>query len=145
MNGKFSMNDYGVTDATNMAQPIGSDEVMANLMGQLLKAQTVARMWHWKVKSFSLHMALGELYEGLSDMTDDLMEMYMGRYGTEAHVPLSDPNSFSEQDPLEFIQQLDDFLSAQESRIPQDGFLVNKYQELQGMVSKIKYKIENLR
>lgn len=121
-----------------------ADDVMANLMGNLLKAQSVARMWHWKVKSFALHMALGELYEGLSDMMDQLMEMYMGRYGTEAHIPMSDPNAFSEQDPLEFIRQLDDFLASQESRIPQDGFLVNKYQELQGMVSTVKYKMENL-
>lgn len=121
-----------------------ADEVMANLMGQLMKARNVAHMWHWKVKSFSMHMALGELYDGLSEMMDDLMEMYMGRYGTEAHVPLSEPNAFSEQDPVEFIRQLDDFLSSQEPRLPDVGFIVNKYQELQAMVSKVKYKLENL-
>ncbi len=120
------------------------DDVMANLMGNLMKARNVAHMWHWKVKSFALHMALGELYDGLSDMMDDLMEMYMGKYGTEAHVPMSDPNAFSEQDPLEFVRQLDSFLASQEQRIPQDGFIVNKYQEIQAMVSKIKYKMENL-
>lgn len=120
------------------------DAVMANLMGQLLKARNVAHMWHWKVKSFSLHMALGELYEGLGDFMDELMEMYMGKYGTDAHIPLSDPNAFSEQDPLEFVRQLCDFLASQERSIPQDGFIVNKYQEVQAMVAKIKYKMENL-
>lgn len=133
----YDMDDYSETQSS-------ADDVMANLMGQLMKARSVAHMWHWKVKSFALHMALGELYEGLTDMMDQLMEMYMGKYGTEAHVPMSDPNAFSEQDPLEFIRQLDDFLASQESRIPQDGFLVNKYQELQGMVSTVKYKMENL-
>ena len=133
----YDMDDYSETQSS-------ADDVMANLMGQLMKARSVAHMWHWKVKSFALHMALGELYEGLTDMMDQLMEMYMGNYGTEAHVPMSDPNAFSEQDPLEFIRQLDDFLASQESRIPQDGFLVNKYQELQGMVSTVKYKMENL-
>ena len=124
---------------------MSNDDVMANLMGNLMKARNVAHMWHWKVKSFALHMALGELYDGLSEMMDDLMEMYMGKYGTEAHVPMSDPNAFSEQDPLEFIRQLDSFLQSQEQRIPQDGFIVNKYQELQALVARTKYKLENLR
>lgn len=121
-----------------------ADAVMANLMGQLMKARNVAHMWHWKVKSFAMHLALGELYDKLSDMMDELMEMYMGRYGTDAHVPLGEPNSFSEQDPLEFVRQLDDFLAQQEQVIPQDGFIVNKYQEIQAMVSAVRYKLENL-
>jgi hypothetical protein len=120
---------------------------MATLISVLLQASNVAKMWHWKVKSFSQHMALGELYEGLGDMTDALMEMYMGRYGTEGpdtHIELSEPNGFSEQDPIEFIRQLDSFLDAEHDRIPQDKFIVNKFEELQGMVSTIKYKLENL-
>lgn len=124
---------------------MNTDEIMANLIGQLLKATNVAKMWHWKVKSFAQHLALGELYDGLNTLTDELMEMYMGRFGTEAHVPLSEPNAFSEQDPIEFIRQLDDFLTSQEQRLPQVGFIVNKYQELQAMVSTIKYKLENLK
>lgn len=145
MNGRFNMNDYDMDDMDDYAKTTSpTDTMMANLMGNLTHAQNTARMWHWKVKSFSLHMALGELYEGLSDMMDDLMEMYMGRYGTDAHIPMSDPNPFSEQDPLEFIRQLDAFLDSEERRLPQEGFIVNKYQELQGMVSKIKYKMDNL-
>jgi len=130
------MDDYPTT-----APPTSA---MANLVSQLLKARNVAHMWHWKVKSFSQHLALGELYDGLTEMTDSLMEMYMGRYGTADHIELSDPNAFSEQDPVEFVRQLDDFLDTQHDRIPQDDFIVNKFEELQGMVSQIKYKLENL-
>jgi DNA-binding ferritin-like protein len=120
---------------------------MKNLITQLLIARNVAHMWHWKVKSFAQHLALGELYDGLSEMSDALMEMYMGRYGTEGpdtHIELSQPNSFSEQDPVEFVRQLDSFLEGQHDQIVQDKFIVNKFEELQGMVSTIKYKLENL-
>lgn len=120
------------------------DEVMANLMGKLMQARNVAHMWHWKVKSFSMHMALGELYEGLNGFMDELMEMYMGRYGTEAHVELGEPNAFSEVDPLEFAREIDSFLEMNHSLIPQDGFIVNKFEELQALVSTIIYKLENL-
>lgn len=117
---------------------------MINVIRTLQMAQRVAQMWHWKVKSLSMHLALGELYDMLGEMADELFEMYMGTYGTEAHIPLSDPNHFSEQDPTEFVRQLHDTLKQLEHTIPQDGFLVNAYQELQGKVARIKYKIENL-
>ena len=58
--------------------------------------------------------------------------------------PISEPNGFSETDPLEFIRQLDGFLEEQHAVIPQDGFIVNKFEELQGLVSTVKYKLENL-
>ena len=122
-----------------------ADDEMAELMGKLMMARNVAHMWHWKVKSFALHMALGELYDGLSDMMDDLMEIFMGRYGTDSHIEMSQQNIFSENDPLEFITQLDHFLEIQHGLIPQDGFIVNKFEELQAMVSKVKYKMENLK
>ena len=48
---------------------------MENVLRILQMAQRVAQMWHWKVKSFSLHMALGELYEKLGQFADDLAEM----------------------------------------------------------------------
>ena len=76
---------------------------------------------------------------------DELMEMYMGAYSADIKIAQSDPNHFSEQDPVEFIRQLHEVLKALEHSFPQDGFLVNKYQELQGMVAKTKYKMENLK
>lgn len=117
---------------------------MENIIRLLFMAQRTAHMWHWKVKSFAMHLALGELYEALTEFADELMEMYMGAYGTEGHIELSDPNVFSEQDPVEFVRQLHDALKELETTFPQDGFLVNKYQELQGLVSQVKYKMENL-
>jgi hypothetical protein len=118
---------------------------MAKLVGNLLKARDTAHMWHWKVKSFSMHMALGELYDQLLELTDELFEMYMGRYGTDAHIELSDPNPFSENDPLEFISQLDSYLEYQHDVIPQDKFIVNHFETIQALVSTTKYKLVNLK
>jgi hypothetical protein len=117
---------------------------MATLISHLLKARNTAHMWHWRVKSFSMHMALGELYEEMLDLTDELFEMYMGMYGTDAHVELGGENGFSEGDPIDFIQQLSVLLKVFEKQIPQDGTLVGKYQELQGLVARTKYKMVNL-
>ena len=118
---------------------------MENVLRILMMAQRCAHMWHWKVKSFAQHIALGDLYDGLTKLMDELAEMYMGKYGTEGHIPLSDPSGFSEQDPVEFVRQLHTTLEDLATTFPQDGFIVNKYQELQALVATTKYKLENLR
>lgn len=117
---------------------------MENIIRNLMMAQRCAHVHHWKTKSFSQHLALGELYEALTEFADELQEMYMGRYGTDSHIEQSDPDHFSEQDPVEFVRQLDQVLKELETTFPQDGFLVNKYQELQGFVARTRYKMENL-
>lgn len=115
------------------------------VLSNLLTASNVAKMWHWKVKSLSLHLAIGELYATLNSMTDELAEMYMGQYGTDGHIELNDPNPFSETDVLQFVVQLHEYLAEAHGRIPQDGFIVSKFEELQAAVAVIKYKVENLK
>lgn len=136
--------DYSYEDDFYPPEQSQPDQVMAALSTHLFHAISVAKMWHWKVKSFSMHMALGDLYDQLTDLHDQLAEMYMGKYGTEFHIELSEPNPFSEQDPRTFIQQLASYLEAQHEIIPQDGWLVNKFEELQAAVLTAKYKLENL-
>lgn len=130
-------------DAGGTTSP--GEAAMAELISRLLLARNVAQMWHWKVKSFAMHMALGELYNGLDDMADELMEMYMGHCGTGTHIELSLPNHFSETDPIQFICELHAYLCVQHDLIPQIPFLVNKFEELQALVSTVKYKLENLK
>lgn len=117
---------------------------MDNIIRNLLMAQRCAHVHHWKTKSFAQHLALGELYDKLTDFADELAEMFMGKYGQDAlTVAQSDPNHFDERDPVLFIQQLSAILSEIESQVPSDGFILNKYQELQAAVAAVKYKLEN--
>ncbi len=118
---------------------------MNNILRNLLMAQRCAHVHHWRVKSFSLHLALGELYEKLTDFADDLAEIYMGMSGETVSPAQSDPNHFSEQDAVEFIQQLQAVLADLKSSLPNEGMLINKYEELQAEIARIKYKMENLK
>lgn len=114
------------------------------LLEKLLTAVKVAHMWHWKVKRFSHHMAFGELYDELQSLTDELAEMYMGKYGTDGHIEMSEPNGFSEQDPLLFIQDLDNVIEDLRHEIPQDAPIQAKMDEIQELISSTRYKLENL-
>lgn len=121
------------------------DTGMNNLLSTLMMARNCAHVHHWQVKSLSLHLALGDLYDAITEFMDELAEMYMGMSGVTVNPAQSDPNPFSQQDPLEFIRQLSSALAALKNDIPHDPALINKYEEMQGVVERQKYKMENLK
>ena len=116
---------------------------MENIIRNLLMAQRCAHVHHWQVKSLSLHLALGELYETITELMDELVEIHTGLSAETLRPAQSDPNHFSEQDPTLFIQQLYLILNELRSGLNEPAAL-NKYDDLLSAVAKIKYKIENL-
>jgi len=134
---EFDLSEEGVAPHSSSA--------VDNILRNLLMAQRCAHIHHWRVKSLSLHLALGELYEMLTEFADDLAEFYMGMSDYTVNPAQSDPNHFSEQDPLEFVRQLQDVLKELKPTLPQEGALVNKYEELQGDLARIVYKMTNLK
>jgi len=120
---------------------------MENLLALLLQARDTAHVHHWKVKSFSKHMALGELYELLTNFADELAEMHMGDLGDSdmmSDIVWDNPTGWDKTNPNEFLAQLHMNLEQLKPTIPQKDWLVNKYEELQGEVARVKYKIDNL-
>jgi hypothetical protein len=118
---------------------------MENLLALLLQARNVAHIHHWKTKSFAQHLALGELYDLLSSMADSLAEMYMGAHGDLNDIAHDEHTGWDKHDALGFIVQLHQGLEELKRSIPQEEWFVNKYEELQGSVAQIKYKLEQLR
>lgn len=120
-------------------------DAVNNLLRNLMMAQRCAHVHHWQTKSFAQHMALGDLYEQLTEFADELAELYMGMTGQTVAPEQSDPNHFSQQDAVEFIRQLHDVLADLKNGLPQDGQFINKFEELQAAVDKVKYKLEQLK
>ena len=60
-----------------------------NLLAKLKQAETITHYWHLRTTSYAKHMALGGFYEGLQDLTDSLLEAYIGKYGERPSIPES--------------------------------------------------------
>lgn len=45
----------------------------------LIKFQDQIRIYHWQTTSYAQHKALGDLYDGISGLTDDFVESISGR------------------------------------------------------------------
>jgi hypothetical protein len=117
---------------------------MDALIGLLLKARSAAHLNHWKTKSFAMHIALEELYELLAEFVDQLAEVWMGMSTDELNIDQNQPSGFVVGDPLTFIKQLSVALEEFAKLIPQLPPLVNIYEELQGAVARVKFKLERL-
>lgn len=89
-------------------------------------------------------MALGELYELLTEMADELAEMEMGAHGDLGDIAHDTSLGLDKSNATAFVVQLFSALEQIKPTIPQDSWLINKFEELQAAVSKIKYKVENL-
>ncbi len=120
-------------------------EEMNLLLSVLMQARNVAHKLHWRTRSFAQHMALGDLYEELAEFSDELAELYMGLAGEQVNPDIALRSTFNEEDAVVFVGQLILALQDMKSQLPQEGALINKFEELVTAVAKAKYKLEQLK
>ncbi len=53
----------------------------ADIAKFLLQLQAQFKICHWQTNSYAQHNAFGMIYESLDDLTDQFMEVFMGKYG----------------------------------------------------------------
>ena len=94
-------------------------------------------------------MALGDFYDKLLALTDDLAETYIGKYpgdlDTASFATCGPMNFENAMDARVFIQQVAEWAHVEKNKIPQsDSFLLNIWDEILALIFKTKYKLENL-
>jgi hypothetical protein len=61
---------------------------MEKMISLLFFCRDYAHKEHLNTNSYAHHMALGDFYEELVEMADDLVEMYIGKNGSLSDVPI---------------------------------------------------------
>ena len=116
---------------------------MESIIAQLFAIRDTAHLLHLKTKSFAKHIALGDFYEGILDLTDSISEIYQGKYGIINVAPTTLGTLF--QDEVGFIQYVASW--AESSRVafnPADTNILNEWDNVLSLIYKTKYKLENL-
>ena len=113
------------------------------LLIKFLTLQEQFRILHWQTKSYARHNAFGGIYSDLDGLIDELMEVYMGKYGRvefegEGTITLKntndlDLNSFIKEN-IEFLKSLNDELNP-----TNDSDLLNIRDEIMGKINKLRY------
>ena len=116
-------------------------ENCALFVATLLHSSTNTHFFHWTTDSFSKHMALGEYYDEIVPLVDQLAESYMGKYGKLTTFPSV---YHQPKDPVRYLESLQSFVADARKDLPQDTELQNIIDEIADLINTTTYKLKFL-
>lgn len=110
----------------------------SGLVAYLFKLQIEVKMFHWQTRSYAAHVGMGELFDKIVALTDELIEQYMGLYGRvrmASNASVAIPNMTK----TGIRQTLRDAMPTLDARVPRDSNLQNIKDELTGEMAQALY------
>jgi len=117
-------------------------ENCALFVATLLHSATNTHFFHWSTDSYAKHQALGTYYDEIVDLTDQLAESYMGKYGKLTAFPSV---YHQPKDPLKYMESLQNFVADARQDLPQDSELQNIIDEIADLINTTAYKLKFLK
>lgn len=113
---------------------------MQNLASTLLGFVVQIHVFHWLTTSYSQHKSLGDLYDGIHDLSDTFMETYMGKYGRNVGASAASVISYNTSNVNETISAFETFLIGLSNELdPSDTDLLNIRDEMLALVHSTQY------
>ena len=113
------------------------------IVTNLLTLHNQLKIHHWQTKSYAEHQALGGTYNEFSELIDEFVEVFMGKYGRIESkdgfkIELSNYKDIS---PTDFVDKYIDYLVNElpKSLEETDTDLLNLRDEMLGQLNKLKY------
>jgi DNA-binding ferritin-like protein len=108
----------------------------------LLHSATNTHFFHWSTNSYSQHKALGKYYDEIVDLTDDLLEAYMGCY----EQIKSFPSTYHQpKDAVKYLESLKNFVNDARQDLPQETQIQNIIDEIAQLIDSTLYKLRFLK
>jgi hypothetical protein len=117
----------------------------ANLFSKLFEARDFAHFAHLKAakKSYAEHIALGDFYDKLTSLADEIYETYAGQYGIPA---LNNKLNIPSEDAIEYLGVLGkELIDTHTAFDEKDTHLHNILDEIVGLVYHTLYKLKFLK
>lgn len=110
--------------------------------GKLFQLRDEIHLNHLRVTSYAQHVALGDFYDSLLGLTDNLIESYQGKYGI---IDMSIPNS-SKSDSIKCIEELAKLTDGGNYyTMFKETWIQNQVDEISTLCYKTLYKLKNLK
>lgn len=115
---------------------------MAMFAATMLHSATNTHFFHWSTSSYSQHKALGNYYDGIVDLVDDLMESYMGCYEQVKTFPSV---YHQPKDAVKYLDSLKKFVDEARKDLPQETQIQNIIDEIAQLIDSTLYKLRFLK
>lgn len=118
---------------------LSSTVTPAKFFGYLFSIRDMVHLTHLAQpdKSYATHKVLNDFYEGILDLTDDIVEAYQGLYGI---VPITIPSTVASNNPLKMIQDCNTYVQQNRS-IFKESFLQNIIDEMSQLIASTLFKL----
>lgn len=117
--------------------------MIEELIAKVFATRNTSHLEHWRTDSFAKHMALGDFYDGVIDIIDNLVECYQGNFGKIGEVP--DVEQVHNTDCCALLSKDVAWIAKNRSKIAKNvASLENIVDELTSLYLKTLYKLENL-
>jgi hypothetical protein len=118
-----------------------------SLFSKLFESREMAHIYHLQVNgemgSHAAHTALGEYYDEVLELIDDLIETYQGQYGIVDGYDVIDTNSTRTKEKLEYFEGLAEFVKHGRKAISaEDTHLQNIVDEVVALIYRTLYKLK---
>ena len=112
------------------------------LITPFLKILNQIKIYHWQTTSYSQHKAFDKTYKNLSDLVDEFVEVFMGKYGrskASTHYVIELEN-FDDN----YAAAIDDYIKylieiTEEVDVTSDTDLLNIRDSMLGELNRLKY------
>jgi hypothetical protein len=116
-----------------------TNEIIINLLAM----ENQMRIFHWQTMSYAEHKAFGKIYENLSDLIDNFVEVCMAKHGRpdfggEFVIPQFDYKSINVD---QYINSMIEFLISLDNvyQEPLDSDILNIRDEMLAEANRLKY------
>jgi hypothetical protein len=113
------------------------------IVTNLLTLHNQLKIHHWQTKSYAEHQALGGAYDEFSDLIDEFIEVFMGKYGRiESRDGFKiELSNYKDLSAMDFCDKYIDYLV---NELPKglestDTDMLNIRDEMLGQLNKLKY------
>jgi hypothetical protein len=107
----------------------------------LFHSRQQAHFWHLQTKSYAEHKALNEYYDGILDLTDQLLEVYLGKGKKIDFNRITMVfKGYNKQAMLEYFKKLARYMTRVKRGLKEsDGDLLNIIDEIIALINKTLY------
>lgn len=142
----YTDNDVKVTFIDNEGVQISEP---CKFVSRLFESRQMAHVYHLQAKnegSYAKHKALEEYYEGILELTDELIEVYQGQYEIiEDYETIKTENR--QEEPVQYFIEIAEFIKSTRKLafLEEDTHLHNIIDEMVALIYKTVYKLKYLK
>ena len=116
--------------------------MIEKLATRIFATRNIAHISHWKTKKYAEHAALGDFYEEVITLLDDVVECYQGMFGL---IDIEECPCCEVEDILDVMQADLLFISSNRDKLSKKiPALDNKLQEIEALYMRTIYKLKHL-